>query len=182
MTLLVLDTDYLSLFQRGNTAILPRIRAIPPAQMAISIVSVEEMLQGRLAQVRRAGIGEDRIRAYAWLEKTLTFVRAFRVLPFDDQAERRYVDFAARRLRIGAQDLKIAAIARSVTTPPSSPATNVTSAVLPGWTSKTGRSNEHLRRGATVRKTKIPSIRNQGRCAAKITVRRARDELLAPSP
>ncbi|MFB1490216.1 MULTISPECIES: type II toxin-antitoxin system VapC family toxin [unclassified Thiocapsa] len=111
MTLLVLDTDHLSLFQRGNTALLPHIRAIPPAQIAISIVSVEEMLQGRLAQVRRAGIGEDRIRAYAWLEKTLTFVRAFRVLPFDDQAERRYVDLAARRLRIGAQDLKIAAIA-----------------------------------------------------------------------
>lgn len=111
MTLLVLDTDHLSLFQRGNTAILPRIRAIPPAQIAISIVSVEEMLQGRLAQVRRAGIGEDRIRAYAWLEKTLTFVRAFRVLPFDDQAERRYAGLAARRLRIGAQDLKIAAIA-----------------------------------------------------------------------
>ncbi|QVL50615.1 MAG: type II toxin-antitoxin system VapC family toxin [Thiocapsa sp.] len=111
MTLLVLDTDHLSLFQRGNTAILPRIRAISPAQIAISIVSVEEMLQGRLAQVRRAGTGEGRIRAYAWLEKTLTFVRAFRVLPFDDQAERRYVDLATRRLRIGAQDLKIAAIA-----------------------------------------------------------------------
>jgi len=32
-------------------------------------------------------------------------------LPFDAQAERHYSDLAARRLRIGAQDLKIASIA-----------------------------------------------------------------------
>ena len=51
------------------------------------------------------------MRAYAWLDKTLTFFRAFQVLPFDAQAERRYADLVARRLRIGAQDLKIAAIA-----------------------------------------------------------------------
>lgn len=45
------------------------------------------------------------------MEKTLTFVHAFRVLPFDAQAEQRYADLAAWRLRIGAQDLKIASIA-----------------------------------------------------------------------
>lgn len=107
----VLDTDHLSLFQRGYRALLPRIQTVPATQIAISIVSVEEMLQGRLAQIHRAGNGEERVRAYAWLQKTLTFLRAFRVLPFDAEAERQYAALVARRLRIGAQDLKIAAIA-----------------------------------------------------------------------
>ena len=111
MALLVFDTDHLSMSQRGYPALLPRIQTIPAAQIAISIVSVEEMLQGRLAQVRRAATGADQVRAYAWLDKALTFFRAFRVLPFDAQAERLYADIAARRLRIGAQDMKIAAIA-----------------------------------------------------------------------
>jgi tRNA(fMet)-specific endonuclease VapC len=111
MALRVFDTDHLSLFQRGYPTLLPRIQAAPAMQIAISVVSVEEMLQGRLAQVRRAATGEDRVRAYAWLDKTLTFFRGFRVLPFDAPAERRYADLAARRLRIGSQDLKIAAIA-----------------------------------------------------------------------
>jgi tRNA(fMet)-specific endonuclease VapC len=111
MALRVFDTDHLSLFQRGYPNLLPRLQAVPAPQIAISVVSVEEMLQGRLAQVRRAATGEDRIRAYAWLDKTLTFFRDFRVLPFDAQAERRYANLAARRLRIGAQDLKIAAVA-----------------------------------------------------------------------
>ena len=111
MALRVFDTDHLSLLQRGYPTLLPRIQEVPTTQIAISIVSIEEMLQGRLAQVRRATTGEDRVRAYTWLCKTLTFFRAFRVLPFDAQAEGRYANLAARQQRIGAQDLKIAAIA-----------------------------------------------------------------------
>jgi tRNA(fMet)-specific endonuclease VapC len=111
MALFVLDTDHLSLFQRGYSPLLPRIRAVPASRIAITIVSVEEMLQGRLAQVRRASHGQDRINAYAWLEKTLIFFQAFRVLSFDAEVERLYVGLVARRLGIGALDLKIAAIA-----------------------------------------------------------------------
>jgi len=113
MALRLFDTDHLSLFQRGYPTLLPRLQAVPATQIAISIISVEEMLQGRLAQVRRAATGDDRVLAYAWLGKTLTFLRAFRVLPFDAQAEQRYAVLAARRLRIGVQDLKIASIALS---------------------------------------------------------------------
>ncbi|MFO7640769.1 MAG: type II toxin-antitoxin system VapC family toxin [Candidatus Competibacteraceae bacterium] len=111
--LFVLDTDHLSLFQRGHDSLLPRIRAIPASRIAITIITVEEMLQGRLAQVRRASQGEDRINAYTWLEKTVLFFQAFQILSFDAEAERRYANLVARRLGIGAQDLKIAAIALS---------------------------------------------------------------------
>lgn len=43
MTLFVLDTDHLSLFQRGYGPLLPRIRAVPASRMAITIISIEEM-------------------------------------------------------------------------------------------------------------------------------------------
>jgi tRNA(fMet)-specific endonuclease VapC len=112
-TLFALDTDHLSLFQRGHGPLLPRIRAVPASRMAITIISVEEMLQGRLAQVRRASQGEERINAYTWLEKTVVFFQAFQILSFDAEAERRYAALVARRLGVGAQDLKIAAIALS---------------------------------------------------------------------
>ena len=113
MTLFVLDTDHLSLFQRGYGPLLPRIRGTPASQIAITIVSVEEMLQGRLAQIHRAGQGEDRINTYAWLEKTVMFLRTFQILSFDAEVEQRYAALVARRLGVGAQDLKIAAIALS---------------------------------------------------------------------
>lgn len=96
MALRVLDTDHLSLLQRGHPSLLPRIQAATAAEIAISIISIEEMLQGRLAQVRRAGTSED-----------------------DAQAERRYTDLAARRLRVGTQDLKIAASTLIGNAPPS---------------------------------------------------------------
>lgn len=41
----------------------------------------------------------------------MTFFRVFRVLPFDALAEQRYEELVTRRLKVGAQDLKIAAIA-----------------------------------------------------------------------
>lgn len=113
MTLFVLDTDHLSLFQRGYSPLLPRISTVPADRIATTIVSVEEMLQGRLSQVRRASQGKDRINAYTWLQKTLMFFQAFQILPFDNEAEQQYADLVSRRLAIGAQDLKIAAIALS---------------------------------------------------------------------
>ena len=64
MVLRVFETDHLSLFQRDQPTFVPRIEAIPATRIAIRIVSVEEMLQGRLAQVRRAATGEDQVRAW----------------------------------------------------------------------------------------------------------------------
>ena len=101
MTLFVLDTDHLSLFQRGYGPLLPRIQAVPASRMAITIISVEEMLQGRLAQVRRAGQGEERINAYTWLEKTIRFFQFFQILSFDTEVERRYAALLARRFGDG---------------------------------------------------------------------------------
>ncbi|MBK1632323.1 hypothetical protein CKO31_16580 [Thiohalocapsa halophila] len=109
----VLDTDVLSLYLRGDRRLLLRLRAMPTAQPTTTIVTVQEMLQGRLAQVRRARTGHDRVSAYAWLQRTVEVLSGLLILPFDDAAEAEFSALSAGHLRLGSQDGKIAAIALS---------------------------------------------------------------------
>jgi tRNA(fMet)-specific endonuclease VapC len=54
VTLWILDTDHISLLQRGHPAVEKRIRSINLNDIAITIISVEEQLYGRLNNIRRA--------------------------------------------------------------------------------------------------------------------------------
>jgi predicted nucleic acid-binding protein len=49
MTLWVIDTDSLSLLERGNPKIQERLRQTNIESVAISIVTAEEKMKGRLA-------------------------------------------------------------------------------------------------------------------------------------
>ena len=50
----VLDTDSLSLWQRGHPALSRRIAAQPPADLAITVITVQEQLDGWHSQLPRA--------------------------------------------------------------------------------------------------------------------------------
>jgi len=54
MTLYVLDTDHVSLAQRGDSRVAARIAVTHPEQLAVSIITVQEQLRGHLAQVQHA--------------------------------------------------------------------------------------------------------------------------------
>lgn len=75
------------------------------------MVTVEEMLRGRLAILSRRVSGASRVHAYAKLMETVRFCCSVPVTPFDDEAERRFETLRAGRVRIGSQDLRIAATA-----------------------------------------------------------------------
>jgi tRNA(fMet)-specific endonuclease VapC len=113
MTLYVLDSDHLSLHQRGYEPLKPHLSIIPPEQIGITIISVEELIRGRLAQVRRAVHSEERVRAYYWLTRTFDFLKGFQVLTYDATAEIHFQSLLSQKLRMGMQDLKIAAIVLS---------------------------------------------------------------------
>lgn len=64
MSLFILDSDHLSLYQRGHEPIRQHLLIVPPEQIVITIISVEELMRGRLAQVRRATKPQARLNAY----------------------------------------------------------------------------------------------------------------------
>jgi tRNA(fMet)-specific endonuclease VapC len=112
MTLWILDTDHVSLWQRQHEPLLTRLDAIGIENIAVSVITVEEQFRGRLDQVRRANSETTRISAYGWMrETTLFFGQISQVLAWSSEAERCHVGLKQQRIKIGAQDLRIAAIA-----------------------------------------------------------------------
>ncbi len=82
-------------------------------QIYTTDVSYEEQMRGRLAQIRAAKTETEIIQAYEWLRSTIAILRDFTLLPYDAQASRIYESLLQQKLRIGTQDLRIAAIALS---------------------------------------------------------------------
>jgi tRNA(fMet)-specific endonuclease VapC len=117
VSLWIFDTDHLSLLQRGNLKIVQRITAVSPQEIAVTVVTMEEQLQGRLSEIRRASrlFNADKlISAYAYLQETLDDFKELNVLQFDQTAYTYYTQLQSQKVRIGTQDLRIASIALSV--------------------------------------------------------------------
>ena len=106
----VLDTDHLSLNLRGHQKVRERLALVLPDEVAITIITAEEQLRGRLAQVSKAATGDTRAEAYRYLRKAITDLAKLNILDYDATAESIYQELKQRRIRIGTQDLKIAAV------------------------------------------------------------------------
>jgi tRNA(fMet)-specific endonuclease VapC len=107
----LLDTDHVSLHERGHPPLRAHFEAVPPDSIAVSVVTVEEALRGRLAVLARQTTGQDRERAYAKLMETVRFFSAIQVVLFDARCEQQFQALRSRRVRMGTQDLRIAATA-----------------------------------------------------------------------
>jgi hypothetical protein len=64
MIRVLLDTDHVSLHERGHLPLRARLASFPPEEVAVSVVTVEEMLRGRLAILARRAEGEARVHVY----------------------------------------------------------------------------------------------------------------------
>jgi tRNA(fMet)-specific endonuclease VapC len=106
----ILDTDHISLFQRNHPHVSARVLATPPLELATTIVTVEEQLRGRLERVRRARTDEEIVRAYQNLLATVLYFHTITVISIDEQTQVIFQSRRAQRVRIGTQDLRIAAI------------------------------------------------------------------------
>src|SRR5574341_1210141 len=73
MIRVLLDTDHVSLHERGHLPLHARLASGPPEEVAVSVVTVEEMLRGRLAILARRAEGEARVHAYGKLLETVLF-------------------------------------------------------------------------------------------------------------
>jgi tRNA(fMet)-specific endonuclease VapC len=110
----ILDTDHVSLAQRGQSHIVERIATIPPEQLAVSIITVQEQLRGRLAQVQQARNSIALIHAYKLLHETLMFYLTVSIIDFDEHAAATMDSLRRHKIRIGTLDLRIAAVTLAV--------------------------------------------------------------------
>lgn len=111
MMLYLLDTDHLSHYHRGHAAVSRHLRGKTPAQVFTSVITAEEIMRGRLAQIRAAKTEAEHIKACYWLIEGLELLKEFAILPYDQLASQHYQALRQQKLRVGSQDLRIAAVA-----------------------------------------------------------------------
>ena len=107
----LLDTDHTSLQERGHPILRQRLEAVPPETVAISAVTVEEALRGRLAVLGRQLPGDLCVHAYQKLVETVLFFSTVPIVAFDAAAEQKFQELRSLGVRIGSRDLRIASIA-----------------------------------------------------------------------
>jgi len=54
VSLWILDTDHVSLFQQRHPVVTQQINAVNPEDIAITIITVEEQLRGKFNIIRKA--------------------------------------------------------------------------------------------------------------------------------
>lgn len=118
MRLYLLDTDHFSLIERGIEPVVSRFARIPAHEIGITVITAEERLRGQFAYLRFVHSKhkplEEQLQAYRWLRETIEATRDFSILDFDTRAHSIYQHLGKQKIRVGAQDLRIAAIALSV--------------------------------------------------------------------
>jgi tRNA(fMet)-specific endonuclease VapC len=114
----ILDTDHLTLFERGHPGVVTRVGHTPFHEIGITVITAEEQIRGRLAQIRRYSSNRSRsqeyLESYRWFRETIETLRDFSILDYDVRAHAIYESLRQQKLRIGTSDLRIAAIAMSV--------------------------------------------------------------------
>ena len=111
MSLFVLDTDILSLYFHGDPIVVQHVEAHVPAELAISIMTVDEQITGWYTLLRQARQPAEVSRAYAHLGDAVVRLAKWRILPYSEPAIARVAQFRTLRLNVRVMDLRIAAIA-----------------------------------------------------------------------
>ena len=112
MSLFVLDTDTLVLFQEGHEVVCRHVLSHPMEELAISVITVEEQLSGWYTLLRRAKSAQKLASAYQRLADSILLLSQFRILSFTESAIAEFQQLKTRKLGVKHMDIRIAAIAR----------------------------------------------------------------------
>ena len=86
MGIFVLDTDHITLLQRGNRRVVEQLSEVTEEAVTTSIITYEEQLRGRLSVIRRAKTPQHLMVAYKRLREMQDFFCVTRIIDFDDRA------------------------------------------------------------------------------------------------
>ena len=114
--MILLDTDHATLLkyndrERGRRRI-NRLNAVSASEViGVAIVTVEKRMRVCPALIAKEKLALRQVVGYRKSALLFEFHQEFEIVPFDEADARRFDDFRRRKLRIGANDLKIAATA-----------------------------------------------------------------------
>lgn len=111
--LYILDTDHLTLLQYQHANVIANLKRIETHERTVTVISLIEQVEGRLAAIRRARDESDAAVSCHYLLQTIEFYKSLRVLPYSDSAVAIFNQLRQQKIRIGTQDLRIASIALS---------------------------------------------------------------------
>jgi len=81
----------------------------PPAELAITVITVEEQISGWYGLLRRAKNPREHARVYQRLTDTVSALADVQILSFTEAAIARFHQLEALKLNVGKMDLRIAA-------------------------------------------------------------------------
>jgi tRNA(fMet)-specific endonuclease VapC len=113
LTKYILDTDHLSLIQRKGKEgqlILAKISTLDNPEIAVTVITYEEQIRGRLLYLAKAKSIEEQVKAYSGLQQLITDYRSIPIIAYDRPAILEYERLRKQYSRLGKMDLKIAAI------------------------------------------------------------------------
>lgn len=113
MSLWVLDTDCLTLFQNEHPVVKLRVSQANPEEIAVTVITVEEQMRGWLNAINQSSQSDRVIWGYKGFQDGVEYFNSVNVLKFDRDAYNCYTDLVRQKIRIGTKDLRIAAIALS---------------------------------------------------------------------
>jgi len=109
----ILDTDHLTILERGGSsafAVQLRLDQVPTSEIGTTIINYEEQMRGWLSHAAKAKALIQMREAYALLEEHIGTFQDLAILSFDVKATDQFDILRRAQIRIGAQDLRIAAV------------------------------------------------------------------------
>ena len=111
----ILDTNHYREFARASVlgARLRQHLSDEDADAFTTIVTIQEVSQGWLAEINSRKPGREQLRAYQQFQEAVDTFPNITILPFDEEAAEAFHRLQGLKLRGGTMDKKIAAIAIS---------------------------------------------------------------------
>jgi tRNA(fMet)-specific endonuclease VapC len=111
VSLYVLDTDTLTLYQRLHPVVVRNVFHHLADELRLTSITVEEQLAGWIALIRGARTAQQIETAHTRLNEAVRLLANWEILPFTVAAVARYQDLLKLKLNVGGNDLRLAAIA-----------------------------------------------------------------------
>ena len=87
-----------------------RINQVSLEEIAVTVITVEEQMRGWLNVIRQSSEEQRLMWGYIGLRQGVEFFNIIKILDFDQNSASRYAELLRQKIRIGTQDLRIAAI------------------------------------------------------------------------